>query len=85
MEYRDPILVINLKDGGLSVANVQALREHCFVVETSTPDEFHYFATESDQERKEWKHVIKHGKPKTTFPAAAGEPSTNDDWVLNFK
>lgn len=78
------MLVLNLGESGLAVANVQALREHCFMVETGTPDDFHYFAAESDQERKEWKHAIKHRKAKSRFNAGIKE-QTDEEWVSTIK
>lgn len=85
LEYRNPMLVLGLgESGGLSVANVQALREHCFIVETSSGD-YHYFAANSDEERKEWKYAIKHRKAKsrsTPAAAAAADATTHgDDWA----
>ena len=88
LEYTDPMIVLGLSEAGLSVANVQALREHCFMVETGS-GEYHYFAANSDQERKEWKYAIKHRKPKCARPAvgpadaaaAAGDDWVNESWI----
>lgn len=82
------MLVLGLgESAGLSVANVQALREHCFIVETSSGD-YHYFAADSDEERKEWKYAIKHRKAKSrsiAAAAAAADAATHgDDWVKPF-
>jgi hypothetical protein len=86
LEYRNPMLALGLgESAGLSVANVQALREHCFIVETSSGD-YHYFAADSDEERKEWKYAIKHRKAKSrSIAAAAADAATHgDDWVKPF-
>jgi hypothetical protein len=74
------MLVLDLTYAGMTVANVQALREHCFCVETGPQDDYHYFAASSDEERREWKHAIKHRKVKPRFSPDASV-NASDDWV----
>jgi hypothetical protein len=74
------MLVLDLTGAGMAVANVQALREHCFLVETGRPDDCHYFAASSDEERREWKQAIKYRKVKPRFSPDASV-NTSDDWV----